>query len=332
MRPPCYTNLKLVRKQPVGVDAPQLCGVVYAHTYQPNDLLLVGAHGPRRLSSLGRSCIASYAAARPAVTRVRSLDSPINRLGGTVSTNELAARTRTFVWTCSRYRCCIVALCALLIMIPLPTSDAQAAQADTFHLYVDGVAQVYMSTCPLDGWIPDTVTVCDDWYIQYFREGQPSAMREQPWILLVQHGTLLVHPDGTFTVVHDRSGQIENPQGSFDSKKYAAAYVTGSVTMSDGTELAVDLTWDMSLAKLHHSGNNGPFLDGSGLARHYADRCFTLVQNAHQQWRGAAPGRISGVVEGVDVQSRYLAPTEPFVAGKSVFTFVAVTHGGCARE
>ena len=51
-----------------------------------------------------------------------------------------------------------------------------------------------------------------------------------------------VHPDETVTPLYEADGVIENPQGSFDTKKYTYAQVSGTVPMSDGSEIVGQLT------------------------------------------------------------------------------------------
>jgi hypothetical protein len=228
-------------------------------------------------------------------------------------------------------RSIIVFLILLITIVALapPAQAAGSAQATTFHLHVPAAAELLVSTCPWGDWVPEIDTVCEDSYILYFREGQAFELREQPWRLYVNRTTFIAHPDGTGTLLNEVWGLIENPQGSFDSKKYTYAQVSGTVPMSDGSEFVVDLRWNMALAELHHGGNNSLFNVVNGIDRHYNDRCLTLIQSAHQQWRVGAPGQISGSIGGVDVQSLNLAPFEPFIAGRSVYTYVTAEHGGC---
>ena len=221
----------------------------------------------------------------------------------------------------------------LLVAVAVPASHAQAsdsAKAETVHNHVPAVAEVLISTCPFGDWLPQTDTICEDWDIFYYREGDPSELREQPWRLYIYHPAWIVHPDGTATLLYEIDGLLENPQGSFDEKSYTYAQVSGNVPMSDGSEVAVDLTWDMAQAELHHGGNNSIYNQNHGFDPHYNDRCLTLNIFAHQQWRAGAPGEISGTVGGVDIQSFFLRPDMPFTAGRSVFTMIYVEHGGCA--
>jgi hypothetical protein len=219
-----------------------------------------------------------------------------------------------------------------MISMVTPTAITKAAgnsQAETYHLLVPAAAELVSSTCPFGDWTPEIDTNCEDWYVLYFREGEPSSLRDQPWILFVTHALGIVHPDGTYSSLFDTYGQIENPQGSFDENQYSYATVNGTVQMSDGSELTIDLTWDMTLAELHHGGNNSAYNLINGFDRLYNDRCLTLVQLAHQQWRYGVPGQISGSIGDVDVQSMTLPWWEPFIAGRSVFTYVVSEHGGC---
>jgi hypothetical protein len=224
---------------------------------------------------------------------------------------------------------------AVLLLLPLLTLAAgvqagQGPRAETFHLHVPAVAEWISSTCPWgEEWFPGVDTRCVDYYVLYFREGEPSQLRHEPWRLYVVLSDWMVHPDGTATFLNETWGLLESPQGSFDEKKYTFAGVSGSVPMSDGSQLAVDLTWDMRLAELHHGGNNSAFNPANGIDRHYNDRCTTIIQNAHQQWRRGTPAMISGSIGGVAVDSLYTRPDEPFIAGRSHFIYVTVEHGDC---
>jgi len=224
----------------------------------------------------------------------------------------------------------LLILMITVVTLATPARAAGSARATTFHLHVPAVAELLASTCPWGEWVPETDTICEDLYILYFREGQPFELREQPWRLFVNRVNFIAHPDSTGTLLTETWGLIEDPQGSFDLKKYTYAQVSGTVPMSDGSEVVVNLTWDMALAELHHGGNNSAYNVINGIDRHYNDRCLTLIQSAHQQWREGAPGQISGSVGGVDVQSLLLPSFEPFIAGRSVYTYVTAEHGGCA--
>src|SRR5262245_34930 len=101
----------------------------------------------------------------------------------------------------------LLLLISLLLISPTvaPVTTAWAAgsaSAETFHLHVPAAAELFTGTCPFGAdWVPQTDTLCDDWYILYYREGQPFELREQPWILFVQHDALMAHSDGTFTLI-----------------------------------------------------------------------------------------------------------------------------------
>jgi hypothetical protein len=214
-------------------------------------------------------------------------------------------------------------------LVALP-STAIAATATTFHLKVPAVARVFASTC-LELEVPPAVdTHCEDWVALYFREEEPNALRDAPWVLSVAHSAATLHPDGTETVHFDAVGFVENPIGAFDLKRYTFAQVSAAVPMSDGSVFDVHLRWNMADAPLHHGGNVSLFNVEFGIDRHYVDRCVTLINLAHQQWRAGPPGVITGSFAGVDVQSIPLASNEPFIAGRSLFTYAEVAHGECA--
>jgi hypothetical protein len=113
------------------------------------------------------------------------------------------------------------------------------------------------------------------------------------------------------------------------SRSLLAASVVGDVPMNDGTTLHIDLTWDMTAVPLEHGGNNSLYNVELGIGGHFADRCNTLNQLAHQQWRAGEPGQITGSIGGTHVQSMPHLRNDPFTAGRSVFTVTEAVHGGC---
>jgi hypothetical protein len=220
-------------------------------------------------------------------------------------------------------------LMVLLAAFLVSPAAVAAPAAETFHLKVDGVARWFGSTCADVVEPVAVVTECEDLFVLYFREAPAQDLREAPWVLLIQHGAATLYPDGTVDEHYDVVGEVENPEGSFDLKRFAFANVSATVPMSDGSELDVDLAWDMSSVALQHGGNDSLYNVEFGIDRHEADRCFTLNQLAHQQWRSGEPGQITGTVGDVDVQSIPHLANDPFTAGRSVFTVTATDHGGC---
>jgi hypothetical protein len=212
-------------------------------------------------------------------------------------------------------------------------STASAGPAFTQHLKVPAAAEFFGSTCSIafeeEAPPPSSDLTCEFFYVLYFRESEPSSLRDAPWGLYVQHFADVLHPDGTGDNLFFADGLIDDPQGSFDLKHYTSAAVQGIVPLSDGEEIAVDLAWDMAAAELQHGGNNSAFNIFNEIDRHFADRCHTLNQLAHQQYRSGEPGQISGSIDGVNVDDLFRPSGEPFIAGRSVFTYVDVAHGGC---
>ena len=195
---------------------------------------------------------------------------------------------------------------------------------------VPAIARFFASTCPFTDELPETDTVCEDVIVLYLRESSPSTLRDAPWLLQVVNNAVVLHPDGTVTELFSGFGELENPEGSFDLKTFATASRSRHCsTLSDGREVEVDVSWDMRSVPLQHGGNDSLYNVEFGIDRHYADRCLTLNQLAHQQWRAGAPGTITGTAAGLDVGDLYLMPNDPFLAGRSVLTYVEVAHGGC---
>ena len=238
-----------------------------------------------------------------------------------------------------RWGLTVVAMLSLTASVLLLSASAAAAQtsasaassgsapAFTFHLKVPAAAEFFGTSCPNE-W-PAIDTRCEDIGVLYYRESEPSTLRNAQWSVFVHHQAVVLHPDRTVTGLFDIGGILENPQGTFDEKTFTFASVHGSVPMSDGSTADIDLTWDMAAAQLNHGGNDSLFNVINGINRHYADRCLTVNSLAHQQWRAGAPGQITGSIMGTNVEEWDRPEFEPLIAGRSVFTFVYVEHGGC---
>src|SRR4051794_8457407 len=197
----------------------------------------------------------------------------------------------------------LVVLVSLFAATLLGGSSASggATPAVTFHVLVPAAAEFFGSTCEGKPYPPPIDTYCDDIYVIYYRESEPSTIRTAQWGLDVHHVVVVQHPDGSTTDLVDTFGTLVNPEGSFDQKTFAAAAVRGSVSMSDGSTAEVDLTWDMADAELHHGGNDSSFNVVKGIDRHFSNQCLTVNSFAHQQWRAGSPGQITGSIIGRNV-------------------------------
>jgi hypothetical protein len=213
----------------------------------------------------------------------------------------------------------------LILQIASPSAPVKAANATIYHEFVPAGAELSGNNCPQV--TPQTDTQCEDFYVLYWLGGLQQS--DVHWGLFVRHAVAIFHPDGTVTDLSESDGFLENPHGTFDMNKYTYAQVNGSVPMSDGSAINVDLTWDMGLAELHHGGNNSAYNLNNGITRHYASPCLTLNQIDHQQWRAGAPGMVTGTIGGIVAQSLTMYPDEPFIEGRNHWTYVSVTHGGC---
>ena len=88
----------------------------------------------------------------------------------------------------------------------------------------------------------------------------------------------------------------------------------------------------MRSVPLQHGGNDSLYNVEFGIDRHYADRCLTLNQLAHQQWRAGAPGTITGTAAGLDVGDLYLMPNDPFLARPLGLNLCRGRLGGCLPQ
>ena len=235
---------------------------------------------------------------------------------------KLIHQFRKYIWTGKVVRSAIIII--IIFQILSLSTPAKAANAFIFHEFVPAGAEFSGNNCPQV--TPQIDTPCEDFYVLFWLGG--LQMSDVHWGVYVRHSVAIFHTDGTITDV-TTDGFLENPQGSFDMKKYTYAQVKGSVPMSDGSVINIDLTWDMGLAELHYGGNNSAYNLNNGITWHYASPCLTLNQIDHQQWRSGASGMVTGSISGIDAQSLTMYPGEPFIEGRSLFTVVSVTHGGC---
>lgn len=215
-----------------------------------------------------------------------------------------------------------------VLLVSAGSPAAASPRAETFHVVVDGVAEVLGSTCPFGDWRPAAPTPCEDWHVLYFKESEPPQHRRSPWGVQLTRARVLVHPDQTVDVLYEASGVTYDLTGTFDERHLTGASVRAAVPLSDGSTGVVDLVWDGTVAPLQVAGNNGPFNLAGGFDRHGVDRCFTFNRNAHQVYR--ANVGLARTVDGTDVSAfPYVAPFDPFLS-RARFTSVQVGHGGCA--
>lgn len=222
-------------------------------------------------------------------------------------------------------------LIALLVALGLGTAPGAGADGSalTFHTLVPAAAEFLGDTCFHGVYPPVADRTCEEIYVIFYRESEPSTLHDAGWGVDVQHDIFVQHPDAPDTVLLNIYGTLDSPQGSFDEKKFTSAAVRGSVPMSDGSVADVNLTWDMAAAPLQYGGNDSAHSIANGIDRHVATRCLTVNDFAQQQWRSGAPGKITGSIIGTDVESWDRPDGEPFIAGRSHFTFIYVEHGGC---
>ena len=226
----------------------------------------------------------------------------------------------------------LIRLGAILVMSALVVlgglTPAHAGNGHTFHYTVDGVAEVFGSTCPFGDWVPLVDTVCEDWLVTLYRTtpDTPKQHNRSPWRLELIRAVALVHPDGSVDLISEVDGIAEQVESTFDEKHLRYASVRADVLMSDGSTRSVDLAWDGTNVPLRTDGNNGPYNQANGIGRHYVDRCITENNHAHQSYR--ANVHATGTIDGTAVEGMpFMAPFDPFL-GRGHFNYVLVTHGG----
>jgi hypothetical protein len=210
-------------------------------------------------------------------------------------------------------------------------ASASAGNAEIFRETIDGVAEVFGSTCPFGDWVPAEDTVCEDWIAALYRvAATPQQHNRVPWAVELTRAVSVVHPDGTVDTITEISGTAQNVDATFDEEHLWSASVRAGVPMSDGSMRWVDLSWDGTNSPLRTDGNNGPFNQVRGLSPHHVDRCFTVIIHSHQTYRAnvSAAGTIDGTaVDDIPYQTQF----DPFL-GRGHFTLVVATHGGCSES
>jgi hypothetical protein len=222
-----------------------------------------------------------------------------------------------------------LAVVALGLSAPGPAL-AQAQVTHELRLWAEGAA-VFADTCPLE--IPDVDTPCTQYVVFYDREDlpeggllppdQPGGRAKAPFVAFVAIVDIVVHPDGTADESLRASGSTFGATGTYDKTLLSEVSVAGSVPMSDGSVIDLDLQWasDGSVVK---SGNAGSESEDNGLpARHFGDPCTTANFNDHQKY---ALGSITGTIGGIDVESFAFRYAFLF---NNWFHWTIVTHETC---
>jgi hypothetical protein len=215
---------------------------------------------------------------------------------------------------------------ALLLALP-PSSPASAAPTSVQRFMVAGYAFAAFGDCP-DVVEPPPGTVCTDALIQIAREavaidgGGLSAVNT-PWSAFLQEATLTFQATGDPVATDERFGfvpSIDDASVTYDRQHLAFASVRTDIPMSDGSTVAVDLSWQ-AISDRMVFGNDGPSLADFGLVRHSVDRCTTQVNQAHQKFRIAA---MTGTLDGDSVHSYQSFPAA-FISFNH-FVFIDATH------
>lgn len=226
----------------------------------------------------------------------------------------------------------VLLVITLFATMALAPARASASDVDMYHETVTGLAEIYVSDCPWDA-PPTDLAICNDAMVLYYQPGQPGEpARREPWRAVVYQMQGRFHAEiDDFEVLWERWGVSTEVAGHVDTQHLSGAYVRGSVPMSDGATVEVNLTWDMTGQPIVVDGMDGPIEEGTvPWGTTYADRCLTQNYLAHQRWRG--DGAITGTIGDIDVADMLPAPRDPFIEGQSVFTKVITEHGPACPE
>jgi hypothetical protein len=204
------------------------------------------------------------------------------------------------------------------------TAPAQAADFVRVPHNVTAAAEVYITTCPWDTASLSIGDICVDTDVSIFQVRDAGTTGPpQPWsISVVEFTGVFVGGDEQFVLLSERYGVAPAEDGYVDAQHMLTAAARGTVPMSEGGPVAVDLRWDVSDADVQVSGNHGP-TEGFSWGRHGLDGC--MVQNllAHQRWRADFQG-ISGTLGGTETADLYLPTDFPavFIEGRSTFKII----------
>jgi hypothetical protein len=163
---------------------------------------------------------------------------------------------------------------------------------------VDGFAEAFFG-CP--AFHPPAGTVCRETHVELFRENgvtDGGPVGPSTWSVLVeQYGLEFTSDDPDVDPIGPIDyavGAIDDPAVTFDDQHLDFATLDAAVPMSDGSTANLHMRWTPTSARQVY-GNDGPFLAGNGLARHFNDGCVTANTNAHQKVRfGVAAGTLNG--------------------------------------
>ena len=195
---------------------------------------------------------------------------------------------------------------------------------------VTAYASTHVSTCP---WVPPGAAgiECVDTIVWYFQAGYSAVPQadfpvlpgtKQPWILGVAEETYVSVDEEEFELTGVRWNFVTDADGYVDAQHMRTAAVRGSVPMSEGDPIAVDLEWDLSDADLQVAGKDGP-VEGDTWGGSGRDGCEVVNLLAHQRWRSDFDG-ITGTIGGHDIAHYYLPNEWPSVVieGRSTFKIV----------
>lgn len=218
---------------------------------------------------------------------------------------------------------------ALLLASAAPATVSASGPLSGAFMTRD-LVQVLSSTCTWEEFVPPADVTCVNKEVLYYRESWPSERNDAPWVLLMLESTWVAHPDGTGEDVGFEYGFVLNPQGSFDERTMSSAAVSGTVPMSDGRDVSIDLVWDMSGTPIQVSGNNGLYNGFNDIDPHFADRCLTENHLLHMRYRNGPPGFATGWIGDTNMRDLFVPDNNPIIAVNMLWHTVIVVHGGCA--
>lgn len=222
-----------------------------------------------------------------------------------------------------------LALVVAFLLALLPTSAASAAPTSVQRFMTAGYATADFGDCPDTVALPPPGTVCNDQQITIAREaraidgGGLSAV-DTPWSAFLYEATLTFQAMGDPVATDERFGfvpSVDDASVTYDREHLAFASVRTDIPMSDGSTVAVDVSWQ-AITDRSVFGNDGPALSDFGLVRHTLDSCSTQVNQGHQKFRIAA---MTGTLDGRSVHS-YQSGSSAAISFNH-FVFIDATHG-----
>jgi hypothetical protein len=203
------------------------------------------------------------------------------------------------------------------LFVAFLVGNAQAGADYHSKEFVQGAITTF-SDRPFDA--PITQPICRDYRLFYARigfndGGGPTNRGKEPFRAVLEISTFDVVAEELIAL---EVGDTTDVTGSYDKTHLKFARMgapgpielfnvdlaTGETTPSGRTATLGSVTWTGS-GDLSVFGNDGPFLEEIGLARHFVNACELLNFHAHQKLRPAQVGSLPLSIDGAAVSAPF---------------------------